>query len=724
MNVNRLANVLIAVFGAVVFVFTLMLLLSFSLSPPHAHADPLSLPGGVPRHVSPNGSDLGNDCANSLAPCRTVQHALSVAQDDDQILVAAGTYTGTMREFLPAWGGYVTATVVLTKNITALLGGYSVDFATRDPENNVSILSAMASPGDYVVFITGTNILLDGFTITGSEGSWGMGAGVRVEGGSPTISHNRIQDNRTSGWGAGICVRNNASPLISANLIYSNTAGQSGGGIYARTSAPAITGNVIISNTAGADGGGVAIRLSSASMLSNTIAHNSAAGTGGGILMNASTGVISDNQIYSNVAVNGVGGGVFALNGSSAQIVGNTIRMNEGGHSGGIGVYQSSIAWIVGNQILSNRARDWSGGGVRIFDGSTATLTGNTVQGNYTGDVGGGIQVDEWPSAASTAVITGNQIANNEATRGGGGINISRSTATLSNNEILSNSAHFGGGIALTGAIAHITSNEILSNTTRGWGGGGLKIEAASTVTMTDNLIAYNKATLGQQAAGGFDVHDSRIALLHNSIVSNTSYYEGAFILGAGTRGIVDSNLVAFNVTENEIDSCSAWSTDPIIFTNNVIAHNNGKITIYGQNTSVVNNTIADNYGGLMVWGNTAQASLVRNNVLANTYFGVMTGDGGTIAVLDYNDAWGNTLCDYCGLTGTGNILLDPQFVNPTTGDYHIRFGSPAMNAGLNAGAPPLDRDGVVRPQGSRVDMGAYEVVIHGLYLPLTLKNY
>jgi hypothetical protein len=125
-----------------------------------------------------------------------------------------------------------------------------------------------------------------------------------------------------------------------------------------------------------------------------------------------------------------------------------------------------------------------------------------------------------------------------------------------------------------------------------------------------------------------------------------------------------------------------------------------------------------------MIWGNTARASLVRNNILADTRFGVLRGDGGTIAVLDYNDAWGNTDCDYCGLTGTGNISLDPQFVNPTTGDYRIRFGSPAINAGTNVGAPPYDRDGVVRPQGNRVDMGAYEVVIHGLYLPLTLKNY
>jgi hypothetical protein len=48
--------------------------------------------------------------------------------------------------------------------------------------------------------------------------------------------------------------------------------------------------------------------------------------------------------------------------------------------------------------------------------------------------------------------------------------------------------------------------------------------------------------------------------------------------------------------------------------------------------------------------------------------------------------------------TGAGNITADPQFVNPAAYDYHLQFGSPAIDTGDPAS--PLD------PDGTRTDMG------------------
>ena len=71
---------------------------------------------------------------------------------------------------------------------------------------------------------------------------------------------------------------------------------------------------------------------------------------------------------------------------------------------------------------------------------------------------------------------------------------------------------------------------------------------------------------------------------------------------------------------------------------------------------------------------------------------------------------------------GTGNIDADPQFVGPATGDYHLLWSSPAIDAGqTTCGAPcqHSDLDGVVRPidgNGDGVavrDMGAYEYGHH-----------
>jgi hypothetical protein len=63
-----------------------------------------------------------------------------------------------------------------------------------------------------------------------------------------------------------------------------------------------------------------------------------------------------------------------------------------------------------------------------------------------------------------------------------------------------------------------------------------------------------------------------------------------------------------------------------------------------------------------------------------------------------------------------GNIdgNTDPLFVNPSGGDYRLKSGSPAINAGNNKAVPPNHTDiaGHLRIQGGRVNMGAYESVV------------
>lgn len=41
-----------------------------------------------------DGNDAGNDCSDETHPCRTVQHAIDQAVDDDTICVAKHTLAG------------------------------------------------------------------------------------------------------------------------------------------------------------------------------------------------------------------------------------------------------------------------------------------------------------------------------------------------------------------------------------------------------------------------------------------------------------------------------------------------------------------------------------------------------------------------------------------------------------------------------------------------------
>jgi hypothetical protein len=58
---------------------------------------------------------------------------------------------------------------------------------------------------------------------------------------------------------------------------------------------------------------------------------------------------------------------------------------------------------------------------------------------------------------------------------------------------------------------------------------------------------------------------------------------------------------------------------------------------------------------------------------------------------------------------GIGDIIQDPLFIDPEGHDFHLRDGSPALDAGTPESAPPNDLDGKPRPQGAGYCIGALE---------------
>lgn len=132
------------------------------------------------------------------------------------------------------------------------------------------------------------------------------------------------------------------------------------------------------------------------------------------------------------------------------------------------------------------------------------------------------------------------------------------------------------------------------------------------------------------------------------------------------------------------------------VFRNSRISANTSNQISVSYSTLAVN----DNYPALIAAaGNTIN---MANNILVTSMGSAVDCSGCVVS---------NNLFFPQGPGSGTNIVADPQFVAPATGDYHLRSTSPAINAAMPSASPANDHDyeGVLRPQGAAPDIGAFE---------------
>jgi len=122
-----------------------------------------------------------------------------------------------------------------------------------------------------------------------------------------------------------------------------------------------------------------------------------------------------------------------------------------------------------------------------------------------------------------------------------------------------------------------------------------------------------------------------------------------------------------------------------------------------------VNNTMhncGSRWGGGMLLENAeAENVLVRNNIFSLCGPPAILNRKAPISVaVTHNLFFGEGQA-----TGDSPVIGDPLFVDAEEGDFHLRPGSPAVDAGWPEGAPAFDCDGQPRPAGSGIDIGTDE---------------
>lgn len=292
-------------------------------------------------------STLGNDTSDGLTPATakaTIADTIASASEQTDIYVAAGNYD-------------ISTAITLKPNVS-LYGGYTTDFASRDPSVNTTTITNIGSVTVNRVFTANNasidnNTIVDGFTLNAGNGI-SQSITIELSAASPTISNNTIIGGSGSDPHA-IRISDFAEPLIKNNVITScRICIHFNGDI----------GNVTISNNRITSlmhyaSIGISATSSSNSRTDITIEGNTIQaggtpdnfGTSTGIYTSANKITIRGNQIhggnstYANIKVSR---GIY-VTGGSATIINNMIYGGTGSDTYGVVTYQP--AFIANNTI-------------------------------------------------------------------------------------------------------------------------------------------------------------------------------------------------------------------------------------------------------------------------------------------------------------------------------------------------------------------------------------
>jgi hypothetical protein len=192
---------------------------------------------------------------------------------------------------------------------------------------------------------------------------------------------------------------------------------------------------------------------------------------------------------------------------------------------------------------------------------------------------------------------------------------------------------------------------------------------------VTGGIIANNRIYRFQGPnSDGVDIGEQCSGLI---IEGNLIYFSSdkGFSVGQGSTATIRRNLVVGCTLGVGVKDAGSVAT---IDQNTFVDCDNG-VDVYEKN-----------------FGSGGGTAKVENTLFSRCSTGTVTADAQSDASVIFS------LSDTVAMAGNGNLLADPQFVDPSSLDFELKPSSPAINAGRGGHAPD--------PDGTRADIGALYV--------------
>ncbi|MFH1737967.1 MAG: right-handed parallel beta-helix repeat-containing protein, partial [bacterium] len=295
-------------------------------------------------------------------------------------------------------------------------------------------------------------------------------------------------------------------------------------------------------------------------------------------------------------------------------------------------------------------------------------------------------------TGANDATLDGFTITGGERS----GVHCYRSSPTLVNCTISGNTGSDGGGVSCYQSSLSLTNCTISGNAASY--GGGVHCGSQSSPTLANCRIAGNTASNG----GGVYCQQSYLSLTNCTIIENRVSGLGGGVYCNQSSPLLTGCTIGDNSASLDGGGiyCISQSSPVLVscmISGNTAADGGGMSCKSRSSPTLAYCTISGNQGG-GVSGDSQSSPTFINCILWNRGIEI---EG--IANVKYS-------CIQGGWPGDGNIRAYPEFVDPTSGDYHLQNGSPCIDRGLVLPVFNQDSEGRSRPGSDGLaDMGAYE---------------